>query len=252
MRARWRPAAVGRAPDLVALDARARQRRAAPVSLPRPAQGARAPAARAAWRACTRRRPARVRSMSRGRGQRRAARRGCPSPGRASSPARRAPRGLLEQRTMSAAPQVGVQVRASARRRRRPSARTSTCPAGRRSGCRPGRSSGSGTAVAVPSRAVSSSVWLRGNAPKMPRRAAGPAAVGAVGGDRDLRCRARRTTHAVGGVGGGDRQALARGEVGPLPVGCSDVGRVALLLDRLVGRGRDQHDAVVVGVVDRA
>src|SRR5258705_326415 len=72
---------------------------------------------------------------------------------------------------------------------------------------------------------------------------------GAVGGDRDVGAEPRVARAVVLGGRGGHGQALAGVDVGPRAGRLHHVGRIALLVDVVVGGGGDEHHAVLVGVV---
>ena len=123
-------------------------------------------------------------------------------PAQVAGPARRAGRRAVSliSRTISAAREVGVEVADQRAGGRRPSGSPSTSPARRRSASRRRRWCGTshGGCGGSPSDPVSSVVGPGREGAEDPRRPAGRRArvVGAVGGERDLRCPARRTTRA--------------------------------------------------------
>ena len=81
-----------------------------------------------------------------------------------------------------------------------------------------------------PTEPVSSSLGPAGRRRRSPAaRSRRAGVVGAVGGHRDLAALAGERRARVGGVGRRDREALAASRSGPVPVGCSEVGRIALL-----------------------
>ena len=106
--------------------------------------------------------------------------------------------------------------------------------------------------VAARQRAGLEAREVAGERAEQPARAAAVGRlVGAVRGQRDLRPAAREGRSLVLHVRGRHVEALALGDVGPGAGGLQHVGRVALLVDRVVGGRRDKDDPVLVRVVDR-